>query len=212
MTPSMAAEAEQAAGSAVAAEIWLHGNVRPAAGLLLAAVLLAAGIVAATVVVPLSTWLRWPVAGAAVTGVVAATALAWSAARPRLMRSGSAVIVRLSPLATHRVPLDIVECVFPGSQPLAAGSHPLGGDEPAADGAADRRVNTLVIRLAERALEWRSRPVASAWGAWSEGSIVFDGRWCEPLSPAVVRGISARLLEAKRQVANGPPPCSGAPR
>ncbi|MGI9178649.1 MAG: hypothetical protein ACR2IT_12440 [Pirellulales bacterium] len=212
MTPPMAAEADQSAGSAAAAEIWLHGNVRPAAGLLLAAVLLAAGIVATTIVVPLSPWLRWPLAVAAAAGVVAAMIVAWSAARPRLVRSGSEVIVRLAPLATHRVPLEIVECVFPGSQPLVAGSQPPAGDEPAANAAADRRVNTLVIRLAERALAWRSRPVASVWGAWSEGSIVFDGRWCEPLSPAVVRGISARLLEAKRQVASGAMPSSGAPQ
>jgi len=79
--------------------------------------------------------------------------------------------------------------VFPGSQPL-------GGD----DETADRRVTTLVLRLAERAVEWRSRPVTQAWGSWEDGNVVFDGRWCEPLSPAVARDISARLLEARRRV------------
>jgi len=195
----MAAEADRVAGSAATADIWLRGNVRPAAGLLIAAVLLSAGIAAAVVLVPVASSAAWTLASVAGLLVGAAALLAWSAARPRLVRIGSDVVVRLSPLADYRVPLDIVECVFPGSQSLASDSSP-----PAdAAAVADRRVNTLVLRLAERATDWRAKPVAAAWGAWSDGTIVFDGRWCEPLSPEVVRGISARLIEAKRERAGG---------
>jgi hypothetical protein len=42
--------------------------------------------------------------------------------------------------------------------------------------------------------------VSPVWGSWEEGNVVFDGRWCEPLSPAMARDISARLLEARRRV------------
>jgi hypothetical protein len=42
--------------------------------------------------------------------------------------------------------------------------------------------------------------VASAWGSWEDGNVVFDGRWCEPLSQAVARDLSGRLLEARRQL------------
>jgi hypothetical protein len=203
MKPSMAAEGDQPAGSTAAADIWLHGNVRPAAGLLAAAVLLATGVAAAIIVVPLAPWLGWTVGSGALLLVMATATLAWSAARPRLVRAGPEVVVRLSPLVVHRVPLEIVECVFPGSQSLSSGTSVPEGREPEADAAAERRVNTLVLRLAERASQWRSKPVAAAWGAWSDGTIVFDGRWCEPLSPSVVRGISARLIEAKRELAGG---------
>jgi hypothetical protein len=195
----MAAEADRVAGSAATCDIWLRGNVRPAAGLLIGAVLLAAGIAAAIILVPIASSAAWTLGITAGLLVVAAALLAWSAARPRLVRTGPAVLVRLSPLAAHRVPLDIVECAFPGSQSLAHDRSP-----PAdAAAVADRRVNTLVLRLAERATDWRAKPVAAAWGSWSEGTIVFDGRWCEPLSPEVVRGIAARLIEAKRELTGG---------
>jgi len=133
-------------------------------------------------------------AAACLAGIAAAAAFLWAASRPRLACRGDVLEVRLSPLAVQRVPLEVVECVFPGSQPL-------GGD----DETADRRVSTLVLRLAERAVEWRSRPVLSAWGSWEQGNVVFDGRWCEPLSQALAHDISARLLEARRRVTPVPP-------
>ena len=174
-------------------EIWLRGNPRPALGLLTAALVVAAAATAVVVISRSPAWIAWGAAVGAALLVAVAVSLAWSAARPRLARRGAFLEVRLSPLAVQRVPLEIVECVFPGSQSLEA-----GGDDHAA--AAGRRVNTLVLRLAERAVDWRSRSVAAAWGTWDDGNVVFDGRWCEPLSPALAREISARLLEARRQV------------
>ncbi|MFM8735614.1 MAG: hypothetical protein ACKOC8_10520 [Pirellulales bacterium] len=173
-------------------EVWLRGNARPAIGLLAAMLILASLAVAAVVAAEPLSWGAWGAAAGAIAAVAAAAGLAWAAALPRLVRRGAVLDVRLSPLAIHRVPLEVVECVFPGSQPL-------GGD--GAEHDATRRVSTLVLRLAERAVDWRSRPVAAAWGAWEDGSIVFDGRWCEPLSAHLAREISARLLEARREVA-----------
>lgn len=189
------AEAELSRATHAADGVWLRANPRPV--VVITAVMVAVVAVAAALLIAVRppAWGVAAVAAACLTGLTAAAAFLWAASRPRLACRGDVLEVRLSPLAVQRVPLDLVECVFPGSQPL-------GGD----DETADRRVSTLVLRLAERAVEWRSRPVLSAWGAWEEGNIVFDGRWCEPLSQAVARDISTRLLEARRRVVAAPRP------
>lgn len=188
------AEAEAAAASALPAEVWLRGNPRPALMTLAASLAAAAIAAAALVAFQPPAWGIAVVAAGCLVGLFVATAFVWAAARPRLACRGGMVEVRLAPLGVQRVPLDVVECVFPGSQPVVAES----GD------VAARRVNTLVLRLAERAAEWRTRPVASAWGSWADGTVVFDGRWCEPLTPVLAREISTRLLEARRRVAPQP--------
>jgi hypothetical protein len=174
-------------------EVWLRGNARPAAALAGVMVATAAVAVTAVVALRLPAWVVGLVAAIAAVDVAVAIGLAWAASRPRLACRDDKLEVRLSPLGVERVPLEVVECVFPGSDLLVG-----DGD------AADRRVSTLILRLAERAVAWRSRKVSSPWGRWEDGSIVFDGRWCEPLSPAVARDLSARLLEARRRVAVEP--------
>lgn len=171
-------------------EVWLRGNARPA--VMLATVMAAAAAVAAAAVALLTppAWIWGIVAAVVLADVAAAIGLVWSSTRPRLVCRGDTLEVRLSPLGVERVPVEVVECVFPGSDSLGGDPH-----------AVTRRVSTLVLRLAERAVEWRSRPLASPWGTWEDGSIVFDGRWCEPLSAAVASDVSARLLEARRRAA-----------
>lgn len=188
------AEAEGAAASSLPVEVWLRGNPRPAIMALAASLAAAAIALGALMAFQPPAWAIAVVGAACLVGLLAAAAFVWAAARPRLACRGGMVEVRLAPLSVQRVPLDVVECVFPGSQPVVAES----GD------VAARRVTTLVLRLAERAAEWRTRPVAAAWGSWADGTVVFDGRWCEPLTPALAREISARLLEARRRVAPGP--------
>lgn len=180
---------ETSNSQAAAAEVWLRGNPRPAVVLGAVLVAVAGAAIVAVVVARPPAWITALVAAAAVVDLGVAAGFVWAATQPRLVRRGDALEIRLSPLGVERVPLEVVECVFPGSQPL--------GED---DGTADRRVGTLVLRLAERATEWRARPVAPAWGAWEDGNVVFDGRWCEPLSQAVARDLSGRLLEARRQL------------
>jgi hypothetical protein len=62
-------------------------------------------------------------------------------------------------------------------------------------------VTTLVMRLAEREVDWGERPSFAPWGKWEDGAVVFDGRWCEPLSVDVARRLSGWLVEAKRAAA-----------
>ncbi|MFM9024861.1 MAG: hypothetical protein ACKON7_05925 [Planctomycetaceae bacterium] len=187
------------------AEIWLRGNVRPvlAAG---AAVCGGLAVMLAAAVASRGAAAVWPLAAALAMAAVVAAALAVVAAGPRLGRRGDALLVRLSPWTTAEVPLAVVECVFPGSQPLGgAVLHDVHAAEggPAEVPGPTRRVGTLVIRFAERARDWRERPTFAPWGTWHDGHAIIDGRWCEPLTAEVARTISQRLLVAKREAADG---------
>jgi len=174
-------------------EIWLRGNVRPAA-LLVAAALAAGTALAVLAILPATAAIARPaaIAYALVAGPLVA-GLALAAVQPRLTRRGSVLSVRLAPLVAHDVPLEFVECFFMGSHVL-----------PGIDGRDDlpgQRVGTLVMRIAERARAWQARPTFAPWGTWAEGAVVFDGRWCEPLSVELARRLSSRLVEAKREAA-----------
>jgi hypothetical protein len=175
------------------AEVWLRGNVRPVAALAaVAAVVLAGGIAATTLTAAGRPFLA---AVLAACGVVAAGIglLAAAASRPRLMRDRHALVVRLSPGRVETVPLDVAECFFPGSNPLTRGG------EQTCEHHAAFRVNTLVLRLAERAEDYRRRTTFTPWGTWDDSYVVFDGRWCEPLSPELARQLGRRLVDAKRE-------------
>jgi len=177
-------------------EVWLRGNLRPAS-LLVAVAVLAGTALAALAAWPATASLARPAAvvyALVVTPLLVVLALA--AARPRLCRRGDSLRVHLTPLGAHDVPLEFVECFFMGSHLL-----------PDPDGRDDRpmqRVGTLVMRIAERATAWQHRPTFAPWGTWADGAIVFDGRWCEPLSVELARRLSGRLVEARRAVAGRP--------
>lgn len=172
------------------AVVWLRGNVRPVLGGAAVAALVAGGLVMLAVRPAAGPLERGLLAGLAAVIAAVGGIFVYAAAQPRLARRGDRLLARLAPFTVHEVPLEIVECVFHGSQPLeaAAGLPPL-------------RVGTIVVRLAERATDWRQRPTFSPWGTWIDGHIVCDGRWCEPLSVDRARALSASLLEAKREVA-----------
>lgn len=185
-------------GSIRPAETWLRGNLRPVAWLGTIGLLAAAAVLVAVACVAMSP-LAW-LFGVTVwlAGALAVGLLAGAAARPRLERRGDVLRIRLSPTATEDVPLDVVECFFPGSNPIDRSGAPTCG------GHAAFRVNTLVMRLAERAADQAARPTFTPWGTWDDGYVIFDGRWCEPLSPDVARALGRRLIEAKRSLAKAP--------
>ena len=187
-------------------EIWLRGNLRPVAWLAAVATVVAGGLVAAATLrassLPYFLLVAAPFGGMA-AGIIGT--LASAAARPRLQRVGGCLRVRLSPTTVHDVPLDMVECFFQGSNPIARNGEPTCGDHAAF------RVNTLVMRLAERAADMSTRPTFTPWGTWDDGYIVFDGRWCEPLSAELARSLSRRLLDAKRSLSEATPAAGGVP-
>ena len=173
--------------------VWLRANGRPALVIACLAAALGLGLVLLarpwSRPVGVATWL-------AGTGLVAAGAggvLLMS--RPRIVLAGEQVRVHLAPGRIDRVPLDLVECFFLGSrlEPPRPGDESTGGE----------RVRTLVMRIAERAVDHAARPTLPSWGLWREGSVTFDGRWCEPLSVDLVRRLNRDLATAKRTARAG---------
>jgi hypothetical protein len=176
-----------------AKEVWLRGNVRPAALLVAAAAATGTSLVVLAAL-PQTAAVGLPLAvGFALLAGPFAAGLGLAAARPRLARHGDVLRVRLAPLAAYDVPLEFVECFFMGSHVLP---DPQGRDD-----VPTQRVGTLVMRIAERATAWQARQTFAPWGSWADGAVVFDGRWCEPLSGDLARRLSTRLVEAKRAVA-----------
>lgn len=180
-------------------EIWLRGNVRPVAWLAVVVAVVGAGLVAATTMAASTTLQRLVVAACCGLAAAMVGLLARAAARPRLEHVGSYLRIRLSPTAVQEVPLSAVECFFQGSNPIASNGEPTCGER------ASFRVNTLVLRLAERAAECSSRATFTPWGTWDDGYVVFDGRWCEPLSAELARQLGRRLIDAKRSAAAATP-------
>ena len=173
--------------------VWVQANGRP--GGLIFGLAVAAGVV----LVLLARLWNQPFGSGAwlgVAGLIAAGAGAGLLTlRPRLVLDRESLRVHLAPGRIDRVPLDVVECFFLGSrlEPPAPGDDTTGGE----------RVRTLVMRIAERARDHAARPTLSLWGAWSEGSVTFDGRWCEPLSVDLVRRLNRELAAAKRSARAG---------
>jgi len=187
-----------------AGEVWLRGNMRPlvvaavAEGLVLAAV---AAAVAATGFTPLGVGVLLAVAATTSLGMAG---IAMAASRPRLAYRDGMLVVRLRLRDGEELPIDLVECFFLGATDIRRPAHGGGCDGNHAAGhdhlhpPAARRRGTLVMRLAERAIDWRRRPTFTPWGTWSDGYVVFDGLWCEPLSPDFVERLTRRLVEMKR--------------
>lgn len=173
--------------------VWLRANGRPAG--LIAGLAIAGGLV---LVVFTRPWSRpvdsapW-LGGAGLLAVGAGLALA--TLRPRLVLDRESLRVHLAPGRIERVPLDVVECFFLGSR--------LEPPPPGDDSTGGSRVRTLVMRIAERSVDHAARPTLPLWGAWSEGSVTFDGRWCEPLSVDLVRRLNRDLATAKRTARAG---------
>jgi len=174
-------------------EIWLRSNMRPAVVTAAVFAVACGGLLASLRLAdspPSALMVGLVRAFCGLAATVMATVLL-AASRPRLVRVGDVLRVRLALFRTEEVPLDVVECFFLGSLPL---EQP--GTVP--DDMPTHRVGTLVVRLAERGVQWHERPTIAEWGTWKEGSIVCDGRWCEPLSADFVRSLTRRLVDAKR--------------
>lgn len=174
------------------AEVWLRGNVRPVLAAAGGVAVIAVALVALFAALPVPA-VAWLVAGAMIGLVmISLVTLGYAAAQPRLVWRGDRLMVRVSPAAVATVPLEVVECFFAGSNPLDASGAPTCGEHAAF------RVGTLVVRIAERAHDYRSGKTFRPWVVWEDGYLVIDGRWCEPLSPAKARDLGGRLAAAKR--------------
>lgn len=193
-------DASMATTPHAAHEVWLQGNRRIAMLLGAISVVLDGGALLAVrmaVVGSSGSTMWWGVVAIATMFASGLMLLAWASYRPRLVRQGNRLLVQVSPLVLREVPIEVVECFFSGSNPLDADGSPTCGEHAAF------RVGTLVIRLAERALDYRAGDTFAPWATWEDSYLVLDGRWCEPLSPAVVKELNSRLVAAKREAPPG---------
>lgn len=174
-------------------ECWLRPNRRAiATGLVVPALAIAAGVA----LMVLSTnrgqmgFYFWTGATLITLGIGGGLGALLLLNQPRLAYAKSCLMVFLGTPRPISVPIEIVECFFLGHGPSLL----------PASGGKEAETQTIVVRLAESAAEWKHRDVKPALGHWCDGYIVIRGTWCEPISADLVLRLNARLVEAHRQV------------
>jgi hypothetical protein len=167
-------------------ETWLRSNRRIMwLGMIFPAVGIAGGILLMQLKSP-----AWQIGLAvAVLGVVAIALLAWQMAVPRLASDRGELLIFLRAGRAIRLPAEFAECFFLSS----------GAGQIAAAGS-DRPVRNLVLRVAEKAVDYQKREVTAVLGSWSEGYITFHGAWCEPLNLEVVTNLNAKLSAVRESL------------
>jgi hypothetical protein len=167
-------------------ETWLRPNRRILAASAVALVVLSilCGAIALGYVSPVDNVVVRSIA--AVLAIIALFALAFCVAlarQPRLAYSDGRLLVYLRRLGPFAVPIEFVEAFLLGQGPswLAGKKH------------LRTETTTLVIRLADRAVDWKHRDVHPVLGSWCDGYITIRGTWCEPLSIDLVNGLNLRL-------------------
>jgi hypothetical protein len=170
-------------------ETWLKTNRRILLlGMILPAVLLVIGLIV-LMTEPLSgaVWLRilsWILLGC---GLFLLAILSLQFRLPRLAYVDGNLLVYLRMGPPFHVPTEVVECFFLGT---GAGQIPGKSGE-------EVPVRNVVIRVAEKAVEYHQREVKPALGRWEEGYITIYGAWCEPLDVELAKRLNARLAEVK---------------
>jgi hypothetical protein len=112
---------------------------------------------------------------------------------PRIAYERGELLVYLRGMSPLRVPIDLVECFFLGSAPSGM---------PGAKGER-AKATSIVVRLAERAEDWRDRDVNPALGEWRCGYITIRGTWCETITPEKMQRLNDRLIGAHRELKQG---------
>lgn len=170
-------------------ETWLKTNRRILLlGMILPVVLVVIGLVIVTTS-PLAgaIWLRtlgWMLLG---LGLFLLAVLAVQIRLPRLAYADGKLLVYMRLGPPFQVPTEVVECFF-----LGTGAGQIPGKSH-----AEMPMRTIVIRLAEKAVDYHQRQVKPALGKWDDGYITIYGAWCEPLDIELAKQLNARLAEVK---------------
>ena len=164
-------------------ETWLRSNRRI---LWLGMLFPAAGLA-------IGSWMLWQKSptwqiGLAVVGlsVIGIAVLSWQIAVPRLAGDCGELLIYLS-RPSISVARRICRMFFSWQRV-----------RPTGDAAGGGAGANLVLRMAERAVEYQEREVAAVFGSWSRGYITFHGVWCEPLNLELVTKLNAKLSAARQ--------------
>ncbi len=141
------------------------------------------------------TWLRAAGGFLLVISLLAIVALAWQIRKPRLAYHDGKLLLWLRSGGPIRIPVEFVECFLLGQAP----SLLPGGDKRQTEASA------LVLRVADRAVDWHRQDVKPQLGKWCEGYITIRGTWCEPLSIPLVNRLNVRLAEVSRDESRSAP-------
>ncbi len=172
-------------------EIWLRTNTRALMFGMAAPVVVALAGVLLVLGLPgrePPTWLRLLGGGLVALSLLTIAALAWQMRRPRVAYQEGKLLLWLRSGAPIRVPIEVVECFLLGQAPSLLPGKRHRQSETA----------TLLVRIADRAEEWRRQEVKPQLGKWCEGYVTIRGTWCEPLSVDLVNRLNQRLAEISR--------------
>jgi hypothetical protein len=131
-------------------------------------------------------WLGLILAGAS---LLAIATYAYAMRLPRLAFEDDHLLVYVRSTVPERVPIEVVECFFWGQGPSMI-RLPNGNEAESSN---------VIVRLAERAAEWRDRPTHPSLGEWRCGYITLRGAWCEPITADLVKHLNERLAAAHRR-------------
>jgi hypothetical protein len=112
--------------------------------------------------------------------------------KPRLAYYNGQILLWLRAGQPIRIPVEFVECFLLGQAPSML---------PASE-RQNSETSALVLRIADRAIEWHRQEVKPQLGKWCEGYITIRGTWCEPLSIPLVNRLNARLAEIHSTVSH----------
>ena len=177
-------------------EIWLRTNVR---AVLFGAILpLAVGLVGMALCLGLpgrapAAWVRGVGIGLIVVAGLTIVLLVLQLRQPRLAYCDGQLLVWLRSGSPIRVPIGAVECFW-----LGHGASLLPGKRN-----ERTETQTIVIRIADKAVEWRQQEVKPQLGAWCDGYVTIRGTWCEPLNLEVVNRLNRRLAEVTSDTSTG---------
>jgi len=169
-------------------EIWLRTNVRAVLlGTILPLIVGAVGLVLCLGVPGRepATWMRFLGIGLILFAVITIALLLLQLRQPRLAYLDGSLLVWLRSGPPIRVPVGAIECFWLGH---AASLLP---------GKRNQRTETqtIVVRIADKAVEWRQQEVKPQLGSWCDGYVTIRGTWCEPLNIDVVNRLNRRLAE-----------------
>lgn len=168
-------------------ETWLRTNSRAVLfGTIMPSLIALAGLVMLLVLpADAPSWLRVVGGGVFGAGAVTLMILLWQLRQPRLAYQDRHLLIFLRTGPPFRVPIEFVECFWLGQAPSMLPGKQNENTEVAA----------VVIRIADKAAEWRHQDVKPQLGKWCEGYVTIRGTWCEPLNIDVVNRLNTRLAE-----------------